>query len=137
MEECCHKYTLCSPVWYADCLPGRFGAGVWQWQQPTWFLSITWCGEAFHGLGVQGVEVLILFGALFPPSVAPESQQAPPFLIGRTFYNFICNKTLNALLKLITVSCCCSNLLYKSRIALICHHYFDDTKVVLSFSHSH
>jgi hypothetical protein len=29
------------------------------------FLSITWCGEAFHRLGVQGVESLILVGALF------------------------------------------------------------------------
>jgi hypothetical protein len=34
-----------------------------------------WHGEAFYGLGVQGVEVLILLGALFPLSVAPASQQ--------------------------------------------------------------
>jgi hypothetical protein len=34
-----------------------------------------WCGEAFYGLGVQGVEVLILLGALFLPSVTPASQQ--------------------------------------------------------------
>jgi hypothetical protein len=46
----------------------------WQWQ-PTCFLSVTWCEEAFYRLGVQGVEVLILLGALFPPSVAPVSQQ--------------------------------------------------------------
>jgi hypothetical protein len=32
------------------------------------------CGEAFHGLGVQSVEGLILVGALFPASVAPVSQ---------------------------------------------------------------
>jgi hypothetical protein len=32
-------------------------------------------GEAFNGLGVQGVKVLILVGVLFPPSVAPASQQ--------------------------------------------------------------
>jgi hypothetical protein len=35
-----------------------------------------WHGEDFYGLGVQGVEVLIIFGALFPPSVAPASQQS-------------------------------------------------------------
>jgi hypothetical protein len=34
-----------------------------------------WHEEAFYGLGVQGVEVLILLGALFPPSVTPASQQ--------------------------------------------------------------
>jgi hypothetical protein len=65
----------CSPVWSAECLPSRFGAqGWWQWQ-PTCFLSVTWCGEAFYGPGVQGVKVLILHGALFLPSVAPPSQQ--------------------------------------------------------------
>jgi hypothetical protein len=34
-----------------------------------------WHEEAFYGLGVQGVKVLILLGALFSPSVAPASQQ--------------------------------------------------------------
>jgi hypothetical protein len=34
-----------------------------------------WHGEALHGVGVQGVEILILLGALFPPSVFPASQQ--------------------------------------------------------------
>jgi hypothetical protein len=34
-----------------------------------------WHREAFYGLGVQGVEVLMLFGALLLPSVAPVSQQ--------------------------------------------------------------
>jgi hypothetical protein len=34
-----------------------------------------WRGEDIHGLGVQGVKVLILLGALFPQSVAPASQQ--------------------------------------------------------------
>jgi hypothetical protein len=29
------------------------------------FLSTTWCGEAFQGLGIQDVESLILVGALF------------------------------------------------------------------------
>jgi hypothetical protein len=47
----------------------------WQWLQPTCFLSVTWHGEVFYGLGAQGVEVLILSGALFPPSMAPASQQ--------------------------------------------------------------
>jgi hypothetical protein len=32
-------------------------------------------GEAFYWLGVQGVVVLILLGALFPPRVTPASQQ--------------------------------------------------------------
>jgi hypothetical protein len=44
-------------------------------QQPSCFLTVTWHGEAFHRLGVQSVEVLILFAALFPPSVPPASQQ--------------------------------------------------------------
>jgi hypothetical protein len=34
-----------------------------------------WHGEAFHGLGVQGVEALILVAVLFLPSVAPTSKQ--------------------------------------------------------------
>jgi hypothetical protein len=34
-----------------------------------------WHGEAFYGLGVQGVEVLILLGVLFLQNVAPASQQ--------------------------------------------------------------
>jgi uncharacterized membrane protein YqaE (UPF0057 family) len=34
-----------------------------------------WPGEAFHGLGVQNVEVLILLAALFLPSVASASQR--------------------------------------------------------------
>jgi hypothetical protein len=39
------------------------------------FSQYTWHGEAFHGLVVQSVNVLILLGALFPPIVAPASQQ--------------------------------------------------------------
>jgi hypothetical protein len=31
--------------------------------------------RTFYGLGLQGVKVLILLVALFPPSVAPASQQ--------------------------------------------------------------
>jgi hypothetical protein len=44
-------------------------------QQLSCFLSVT-CGEAFQGLGVQGVKVLIPLAALFPPSVVPTSQQS-------------------------------------------------------------
>jgi hypothetical protein len=44
-------------------------------QQPSCFLSVTWHGEALYRLGVHGVKVLILLGALFLPSVAPVSQQ--------------------------------------------------------------
>jgi hypothetical protein len=39
------------------------------------FLSVMWHGEAFHGLGVQDVLVLILLAALFLPIVAPAFQQ--------------------------------------------------------------
>jgi hypothetical protein len=42
--------------------------------QQSCFLSATWHGEAFHRLGVQDVEGLILFAALFLTSVAPASQ---------------------------------------------------------------
>jgi hypothetical protein len=52
---------------------------VWSWHQAVWepscFLSVMWHGEALQELGVQGVEVLILFGASFLPSVAAVSQQ--------------------------------------------------------------
>jgi hypothetical protein len=44
-------------------------------QQPSFFLSVMWHGEAFYGLWIQGVEVLILFGSLYLPSVAPVSKQ--------------------------------------------------------------
>jgi hypothetical protein len=43
-------------------------------QQPPDFLSVMWHGEAFHRLGAQDVEVLILLSALFLPHVAPASQ---------------------------------------------------------------
>jgi hypothetical protein len=36
-----------------------------QWWHPSSFLSVTCCGEAFHRLGVKGVEDLILVGAYF------------------------------------------------------------------------
>jgi hypothetical protein len=44
-------------------------------QEPSCFLSVTWHGDAYHELGFQGIEVLILLVALFLPSVAPASQQ--------------------------------------------------------------
>jgi hypothetical protein len=43
--------------------------------QPSCFLSVTWHGEAFHRLGVQDVEILILLAALFLLSVGPVSQR--------------------------------------------------------------
>jgi hypothetical protein len=33
--------------------------------EPSCFLSVTWCGEALYGLGVQDVKVLILLGSFF------------------------------------------------------------------------
>jgi hypothetical protein len=47
--------TRRSPVWAAECLPSRFGAGIWWWQLSC-FLNVMWHGEAFYGLGVQGVK---------------------------------------------------------------------------------
>jgi hypothetical protein len=42
---------------------------VWSWhlvaREPSCFLSLMWCGEALHGLGVQGVRILILLGGFF------------------------------------------------------------------------
>jgi hypothetical protein len=40
---------------------------------PTWSFSISWHGEVFHGLGVQGAKVSALSGALPQPSVSPAS----------------------------------------------------------------
>jgi hypothetical protein len=39
-----------------------------------------WHGEAFHRLGIQDVKILILLGALFPPSVAPAFQKGFLFM---------------------------------------------------------
>jgi hypothetical protein len=44
-------------------------------RQPSCFVSVMWLGEAFHGLEVQGVKVLILIAAFFLPSAAPASQR--------------------------------------------------------------
>jgi cytochrome c oxidase subunit IV len=43
--------------------------------EPSCFLSVMWCREALYGLGVQGVEVLILLVTLLLPIVTPASQQ--------------------------------------------------------------
>jgi hypothetical protein len=59
----CDAWPL--PVWSAECIPSRFAAGIWWGRQPSCFFTVRWCGEAFHGLGVQGVEIFNLLGALF------------------------------------------------------------------------
>jgi hypothetical protein len=56
-------------------LPNVSQAGLEVVAAATCFLSVMWHGETFYGLGVHGVDVLILLDALFPPSVAPSSQQ--------------------------------------------------------------
>jgi hypothetical protein len=43
--------------------------------EPSWFLSVTWHGEALYRLGVWGVGVLLIFAVFFLPCVAPASQQ--------------------------------------------------------------
>jgi hypothetical protein len=49
-------------------------AAAWR---PTFSFSGSWHGEAFHGLGIQGVKVSDLPGALPQPSVSPASLQGP------------------------------------------------------------
>jgi hypothetical protein len=44
-------------------------------QEPSCFLSVTWCGEVLHGLGVKGFGVLILLGGFFLPRAVLVSQQ--------------------------------------------------------------
>jgi hypothetical protein len=52
---------------------------VWSWHlmawEPSCFLSVTWCGEALYGLGVQGVRDLLFLGDFFSARVDPVSQQ--------------------------------------------------------------
>jgi hypothetical protein len=51
---------------------------VWSQCLAVWeplFLSVTWCGEAFCGLRVRGVGLLLILGGFFLPGVAPASQQ--------------------------------------------------------------
>jgi hypothetical protein len=70
---------VCGAHLFVLSIDEQGGLEWWWWQQqqremaPN-FLSITWHGKAFHGLGVQDVESLILVGALFLPSVAPTSE---------------------------------------------------------------
>jgi hypothetical protein len=42
---------------------------------PSWFLNVTWCGEAMCGLEAWGVRFLLILGGFFLPSVVPASQQ--------------------------------------------------------------
>jgi hypothetical protein len=44
---------------------------------PGYSFSISWHGEAFHELGVQGADVSALSGALPQLSVSPAFQQSP------------------------------------------------------------
>jgi hypothetical protein len=62
----------CLVCWMSPKLFCRQCLAAWE---PSCFLNVTWHAEAFYGLGVQDVEVLILLCALFPPSVAPAFQQ--------------------------------------------------------------
>jgi hypothetical protein len=41
--------------------------------------SKSWCGEAFHELGIQSADVSALPGALPQSSMSPASQQSPLF----------------------------------------------------------
>jgi hypothetical protein len=84
------SWCLVFTCWSAKCLPSRFGASVWQRGSPP-VLSVMWHGKALYRLGVQGVEVLILLGALFPCSSISER-----VLIYRT--HAVCFCTLVAIL---------------------------------------
>jgi hypothetical protein len=67
--------TLGAPLLVCQMSPKQVWSQCLAAQEPSCFLSVTWPGEAFRRLGVQGVEVVILFAAFFLPSVAPASQQ--------------------------------------------------------------
>jgi hypothetical protein len=49
-------------------------------QESSWFLIVTWHGEAFCRLGIWGIRFLLLLGVFFLPSVAPASQQYFKFM---------------------------------------------------------
>jgi hypothetical protein len=49
---------------------------MWGWR-PACSFSVLWCGEALHGLGVQGAKVLALPSALPLPSMVPCLSQVP------------------------------------------------------------
>jgi hypothetical protein len=60
--------------WSAKCIQTSLGPASGSAAENSCFLSVTRRGEAFHGLGVQSVGILILLAALFPPKVAPACQ---------------------------------------------------------------
>jgi hypothetical protein len=66
----------CSLIFSVKCLPDSLEPWVAS-AAAVAALKFSQCNilwEAFHRLGVQGVEGLILVGVLFPPSVGPASQ---------------------------------------------------------------
>jgi hypothetical protein len=65
---------ICSPVGLQNVSQAGLSWHLATWK-PSCFFSVTWHGETLFGLRVWGVEVLILLGAFFLPSVAPASQQ--------------------------------------------------------------
>jgi hypothetical protein len=68
---CC---SLTQEMSLVDCYLPYFR----QWlitHQLSCFLSVMWHAEAFYGLRVHGIKVLIVLDALFLPSVTPVSQQ--------------------------------------------------------------
>jgi hypothetical protein len=69
----------CSPIGLPNVSQAGLELCLAAWELSC-FLSVTWCGEAFHLLGVQCFKDLILLGALFLPSVVPVSQQVYWFM---------------------------------------------------------
>jgi hypothetical protein len=46
-------------------------------QRPACSFSLSWYGEASHGIGAQGAEVSALPGAVPQPRMSPASEQGP------------------------------------------------------------
>jgi hypothetical protein len=67
-------WHLVLTCWSAECLPSRFGAGVW-WQGSPPVSQCNVVCRSFLQAEVRGDDILILLGALFMPRVAPASQQ--------------------------------------------------------------
>jgi hypothetical protein len=59
-----HMMLICSPVGLLGVSQAGLEMASGRWR-PSFFLSVTWCGEALYGLEVQGVKVLIFLGAFF------------------------------------------------------------------------
>jgi hypothetical protein len=93
-----HIPLICSPVGLR--LSSRFGASIWHHGSPPVFFSVTWCGEALYGMGVQGIRVLLLLGGFFLPSVG--SRVSATFLICRA--HAVCFRPLVTILDLSTLS---------------------------------